>query len=270
MNKFFRKIRRKYLAESRFGKYFLYAIGEIILVVIGILIALQINNWNEHKKNAQQEQLILTQLLAEYESNHQQIESKIALRNDVIKSCISLLKYIHNRPQNITTDSVDYHLSRVTMRPTFDPQLGVSNELINAGKLYLINNTTLRNRISSYSSFLNELNEEELNIFRFTEEEFYAFLIDQYQVGGFTTQFLFDEELRARFTIGESLSDFSELKNLVPKANFETLLNHPNFEDHITRLLGLTPYTNDQSIGVRNKTQEIIDLINLETAKTND
>ena len=153
------------------------------------------------------------------------------------------------------------------MRPTFDPQLGVSNELINAGKLYLIDNTTLRNRISSYSSFLKELNEEELNIFRFTEEEFYAFLIDQYQIGGFTTQFLFDEELRSRFTIGESLSDFSELKNLVPKANFENLLNHPNFEDHITRLLGMTPYTNEQSIGVRNKTQEIIDLITSETAE---
>ncbi|MAM29152.1 MAG: hypothetical protein CMC13_09020 [Flavobacteriaceae bacterium] len=267
MIKFFRHIRKRLIGEKRFSKYLLYAIGEIILVVIGILIALQINNWNEHKKNAQQEQLILTQLLAEYESNLQQIESKISLRNDVVKSCITLLNYIHKRPQNITTDSVDYHLSRATMRPTFDPQLGVSNELINAGKLYLIDNTTLRNRISSYSSFLKELNEEELNIFRFTEEEFYAFLIDQYQIGGFTTQFLFDEELRARFTIGESLSDFSELKNLVPKANFENLLNHPNFEDHITRLLGMTPYTNEQSIGVRNKTQEIIDLITSETAE---
>tara|TARA_R100000935_G_scaffold8302_7_gene17524 strand:+ start:155344 stop:156123 length:780 start_codon:yes stop_codon:yes gene_type:complete len=257
MIKFFRHIRQRLIRENRFSKYLVYAIGEIILVVIGILIALQINNWNEHKKNAQQEQLILTQLLAEYESNLQQIESKISLRNDVIKSCISLLNYIHKRPQNITTDSIDYHLSRATMRPTFDPQLGVSNELINAGKLYLIDNTTLRNRISSYSSFLKELN----------EEEFYAFLIDQYQIGGFTTQFLFDEELRSRFTIGERLSDFSELKNLVPKANFENLLNHPNFEDHITRLLGMTPYTNEQSIGVRTKTQEIIDLIISETAE---
>ena len=73
--------------------------------------------------------------------------------------------------------------------------------------------------------------------------------------------------MRSRFTIGESLSDFSGLKNLVPKANFENLLNHPNFEDHITRLLGMTPYTNEQSIGVRNKTQEIIDLITSETAE---
>ncbi len=50
MIKFFRKIRRTLLSENKFSKYLLYAIGEIILVVIGILIALQINNWNETKK----------------------------------------------------------------------------------------------------------------------------------------------------------------------------------------------------------------------------
>ena len=51
MIKFFRKIRQKLLSENKFNKYLIYAIGEIILVVIGILIALQINNWNEKNKN---------------------------------------------------------------------------------------------------------------------------------------------------------------------------------------------------------------------------
>lgn len=51
MIKFFRRIRQKLLSESQFSKYLLYAIGEIVLVVIGILIALQINNWNESRKS---------------------------------------------------------------------------------------------------------------------------------------------------------------------------------------------------------------------------
>jgi hypothetical protein len=51
MIKFFRKIRQKLVSENKFSKYLLYAIGEILLVVIGILIALQINNWNERKNN---------------------------------------------------------------------------------------------------------------------------------------------------------------------------------------------------------------------------
>jgi len=50
MIKFFRKIRQKLLSENKFSKYLIYAVGEIILVVIGILIALSINNWNENKK----------------------------------------------------------------------------------------------------------------------------------------------------------------------------------------------------------------------------
>jgi hypothetical protein len=50
MIKFFRKIRQQLLAENKFSKYLLYAIGEIVLVVIGILIALQVNNWNENRK----------------------------------------------------------------------------------------------------------------------------------------------------------------------------------------------------------------------------
>ena len=49
MTNFFRKIRKKILSENKFSKYLLYAIGEIVLVVIGILIALQINNWNEDR-----------------------------------------------------------------------------------------------------------------------------------------------------------------------------------------------------------------------------
>ena len=49
MLKFFRRIRQKLIAENKVGKYLIYAIGEIVLVVIGILIALWINNWNEGK-----------------------------------------------------------------------------------------------------------------------------------------------------------------------------------------------------------------------------
>ncbi|MAD97150.1 MAG: hypothetical protein CMB99_07490 [Flavobacteriaceae bacterium] len=62
MIKFFRKIRQKLLAENRFNKYLLYAFGEIILVVIGILIALQINNWNEQQANEERIKSTLRQV----------------------------------------------------------------------------------------------------------------------------------------------------------------------------------------------------------------
>ena len=63
MIKFFRHIRKNLLVENKTSKYFKYAIGEIILVVIGILIALQINNWNESRKSNQLEQALYLKYL---------------------------------------------------------------------------------------------------------------------------------------------------------------------------------------------------------------
>ena len=59
MIKFFRKIRQNLLSEENTGNYLKYALGEIVLVVIGILMALQINNWNEQRKTDIKEQILL-------------------------------------------------------------------------------------------------------------------------------------------------------------------------------------------------------------------
>ncbi len=69
MIKFFRKIRQKLISENKFSKYLLYAIGEIILVVIGILIALQINNANEVAKQQKQQKIYETNLITELHSD---------------------------------------------------------------------------------------------------------------------------------------------------------------------------------------------------------
>ena len=69
MIKFFRKIRFDLLGKNKTGKYFKYAIGEIVLVVIGILIALQINNWNEVRKTNNKEQVLLIALRQEFNQN---------------------------------------------------------------------------------------------------------------------------------------------------------------------------------------------------------
>jgi hypothetical protein len=69
MIKFFRKIRQNLLMENKTGKYFKYAIGEIVLVMIGILLALQVNNWNENRKIRNTEQRLLRDLRTEIQSN---------------------------------------------------------------------------------------------------------------------------------------------------------------------------------------------------------
>lgn len=85
MIKFFRNIRRRLLRENRFTRYLIYALGEIILVVIGILIALQINNWNEDRKNQQKLNAYKKALTSELLNEKKQIEEFLIELNQETK-----------------------------------------------------------------------------------------------------------------------------------------------------------------------------------------
>ena len=79
MLKFFRQIRQQLIGQGSIKKYMLYAVGEILLVVIGILIALQINNWNEQRKNKQTEQKTLQAILNNLEEDSQTLQQVMQL-----------------------------------------------------------------------------------------------------------------------------------------------------------------------------------------------
>jgi hypothetical protein len=74
MIKFFRKIRQNMLTENKFSKYLIYAIGEIVLVVVGILIALSINNWNESRKQADNLNYIYTAIIGDLKRDNQEVD----------------------------------------------------------------------------------------------------------------------------------------------------------------------------------------------------
>ena len=80
MLKYFRKIRQKLMQENKFSKYLLYAVGEIVLVVIGILIALQINNWNNTKQNEKEFEKIVEAFESDLIRNIE--ESTIVIQRD--------------------------------------------------------------------------------------------------------------------------------------------------------------------------------------------
>jgi len=97
MIKFFRKIRYNLMETGKTGKYFKYAIGEIILVMIGILLALQVNNWNENRKAQTQELHLVTQLLEDAKADSVFFESRISFqkqRDTLFNNFLSLYKEI--------------------------------------------------------------------------------------------------------------------------------------------------------------------------------
>ena len=92
MIKFFRKIRQNLLSEGKTGKYLKYAVGEIMLVVIGILVALYINNWNENQKEEKSEVLILKSLQKDFIENKKIYSDIIDNQMLVVENCKSLIE----------------------------------------------------------------------------------------------------------------------------------------------------------------------------------
>lgn len=113
MIKFFRKIRYDLLEKNKTGKYLKYAIGEILLVVIGILIALSINNWNEWRKDRVKEKEVLVNLVENFQLNMEALESDIESLQQYNVSSRIVLNILDN--QLPFADSLDkhFHTARV-------------------------------------------------------------------------------------------------------------------------------------------------------------
>ena len=146
MIKFFRKIRQNLLAEGKTVKYLKYAVGEIVLVVIGILIALQINNWNENRKDNIAESNILQDIKGSISTDIQQLKLRIELAEGDIHSADIILNHIDNNiPYN---DSLNKHcwVITTTKNKIFTPQISAYKVLESKG-IDLISNDQLKKQI---------------------------------------------------------------------------------------------------------------------------
>ena len=97
------------------GKYFKYAIGEIVLVVLGILIALQINNWNQEKINSKIEENLLIELLENLSVNEERLQQSIEDEYTSLKSIEYVATTLENRRSH--HDSMNYHYGRADFAP---------------------------------------------------------------------------------------------------------------------------------------------------------
>ncbi len=157
MIKFFRKIRQKLVNENRFSKYLLYAIGEIVLVVIGILIALQINNWNSYKNDRLKEEQLLINLKQEFKTNLEELK----FDHQVNTICLNTLYgFLQSDKTTLSPNEIDSINGIFTTFASFDARLGIVSETISSGKLDLIQNDTLKNKLSHWTGELDDLRED--------------------------------------------------------------------------------------------------------------
>jgi len=152
MIKFFRKIRQNLLSEGKTGKYLKYAIGEIVLVVIGILIALSINNWNDNRKNIKAELNYYNRILDDLEMDKQLIVQSLEKADKRIETSKELLLELDSG-----TKSKKYLLNKflIAIRgDVFVVRDVTFKDLISSGNIKLLNDIKIKNSLIQYYSEL--------------------------------------------------------------------------------------------------------------------
>lgn len=181
MVKLFRKIRQSSLQESKTVKYLKYALGEIFLVVIGILLALQINTWNEEKKARNEEQYVLHEIRNNLTADLGQIEEILAQRTKTQVSSERMNEYL--RTADIDKDTFSYDLGQLF---TFERYFPIRTAYeVSKVKGLPISNAQLRTQIANYyehdqykvQSSIEDIENVFLNDFQFGFEEYLTGLV---------------------------------------------------------------------------------------------
>ena len=149
MLQFFRKIRYGLAKDQQFFKYSRYAIGEIVLVVIGILIALQINNWNEERKFRKEESAYLKRLVSE---NKDDLETFKIIRNNLSKGIETIELFSQSLKEPSVSDSAlvlaaNEYFRYGSIYPVFTSSTSTFDDLKSTGNLNVISNANLRDKI---------------------------------------------------------------------------------------------------------------------------
>ena len=179
MIKFFRHIRQNLISENKTGKYLKYAIGEIVLVVIGILIALQINNWNEQSKVKKSAEIQLSQLYQNI-SNH--IILLKTLNKAVKTNLVSCQKLSEQFQQIKPFDSLttSYLIDNLFER-NFYGNTSAYDKLNQSGDFSILPRT-LQSDITYYYNLLNRVKEREEISNTFIKKDLEPYYFDAYSI----------------------------------------------------------------------------------------
>ncbi len=145
MIKFFRRIRQKLLSENKFSKYLLYAIGEIILVVIGILIALQINTWNEQQKNRALELKLLLEIKKSLVADYADTKENIVIHKNGVQDLNKAIDALAGQSE-VNIDTISAQLA-VGMLPSRFVYSTSAFETVKSKGVNIISNDSIRDQI---------------------------------------------------------------------------------------------------------------------------
>jgi hypothetical protein len=161
MFRFFRSIRQKLFLEGRVSRYIGYAIGEIMLIVIGILLALQISNWNQERNKRLEEAEILDGLQREFQGYRDSLLGSIAGHAEMMSGMAAILQSIDAGVWVSDEWTIDEAINRSLRPPTSDLGNGVRDALVQGGRLELISDRVLRERLAEWPKHFEEVKDDQ-------------------------------------------------------------------------------------------------------------
>ena len=173
------------LSENKFSKYLLYAIGEIVLVVIGILIALQINNWNELQKLNEKEISVAKELYIELNENLASVKKQLELWENRDKKISELLEIIDSKNVTLTNREFDSTLIYVIAFSNFKLKQSKFQRIISMENFEFKRSPTIINDLLSlndmYTTLMDYYNQNDKNYHQILQ----PYLIDNYATENF-------------------------------------------------------------------------------------
>lgn len=157
----------------------LYAIGEIVLVVIGILIALQINNWNESRKEAERQQKLFANLKIDFQNRLSELEEFYEAKNHAIKSVARLNTIIAQKGNEINEDEISGLLAVLVNNFTFNEDFKLLEGVFNTGLINDIKDEALKRKLIEWPQLVEEMLEEQ-RIFQKDNLTKFGPLLDRY------------------------------------------------------------------------------------------
>lgn len=238
MIKLFRNIRQNLLAEGKTSRYLKYAIGEIILVVIGILIALQINNWNEGNKNQQLEQNFYSNVLDDLNDDNKKLDDQVVFYTNRIENLGWLLKKVKNPDLDINpkefgkrVEPLYYTNEAISYSATYEASKS-------SGIFDNFKNKTLLKNITQYYSNFQTIQQVSASTSQIVIDQFEPIMatIPENFIGIESNDFVITSEKYNNNEYYEFLSSIEDTRNLT--IDFKSFFKAPVFENYIIGDLG--------------------------------
>lgn len=222
MIKFFRSIRKNLLSEGKTTKYFKYAIGEVFLVMIGILLAIQVNNWNNGRIEVSKEQAVLVSLQTDFKTNINNVSSAYNSFSEAYEASVILLDIIKD-DSVINASEIEHLLDEIINKTSsLDIITGSIDEIFNTGTFNLIRDPNLRKQLSNWSYYTTDTVDDIIIYRNYLFEFFIPSLTNKAILRNMEVPAFFENNLDLRKI---SKSNF--------KVNYEKIIRTIEFENQV-------------------------------------